>query len=157
MEKNDLHDQKQFETQFNELLVDTFHLILKTELKMIKDVDKNNLSMREIHLLEIIGKAKDGISISNIAKAFQITLASVTVMVQKLEKQNLLEKNKHSDDKRIVLMVLTEEGKKIDRHHFNFHKKMVQNITKNITDFERKVLFEGVTKLNSFFNEELKK
>lgn len=154
---SEIVDEKGFKKEFNELLVDTFHLILQTELQMIKKYEYNSLSMREIHLLEIVGKATGGITISDIAKTFQITLASVTVMVQKLEKQGLLEKNKHNTDKRSVLLVLTDEGKKIDKMHYTFHKEMVTSIIKGFTDFERHVLYECVKRLNVFFKDELNK
>jgi len=141
--------------EINELLTSTFHLILKTELKMIKECEKNNLSIREIHLLEIVGKAENGISISQIAKTFQITMASVTIMVKKMEQQNFLERQKDSTDGRSVLIRLTEAGKKIDAYHDKFHQKMVNDITSNLTDFEKQVFFNSVKKLNEFFNAEL--
>ena len=141
--------------EINELLASTFHLILKTELKMIKECEKNDLSMREIHLLEIVGKAENGISISQIAKIFQITMASVTVMVKKMESQQLLEKQKGSPDGRSVLLRLTDKGRVIDEYHYQFHQKMVTEITASLTDFEKQILFESIKKLNGFFNKEL--
>ncbi|MCL2487056.1 MAG: MarR family transcriptional regulator [Oscillospiraceae bacterium] len=141
--------------EINEVLVNTFHLILKTELKMIKECEKNDLSMREIHLLEIVGKAENGIGVSQIANIFQITVASVTMMVKKMEQRQLIERQKDSTDGRSVLLRLTEAGKKIDAYHYQFHQTMVEHITGRLTDFEKQVFLGSIKKLNEFFNMEL--
>lgn len=140
-----------FEKEFNKLIVDTFHNILKTELKMINTITKSGLSMREVHLLEIVGESSESISISKVAKSFEITLASVTVMANKLVDGGFITKQKSPTDARTVYLTLTEKGKKIDKEHENFHKKMVAKISKNLNDIEKEIMFKGVKALNDMF------
>ena len=141
-------------TELNELLVDIFHTILKYELKMINYSTKQDLSMREIHLLEIVGKKPKGITISDIAKNFGITLASTTVMAQKLESRNLLIRNRNETDARSNLLTLSQEGKTIDNHHHDFHMNMINKITSGLTELEEAILYEFIKKLNQFFSNE---
>jgi len=138
-----------FENEFNALLVETFHNILKTELQLINNITKTELSMREIHLIEIV--SKKNITISDIAKSFEITNASVTVMVNKLVDAGYLIKQKGTLDARNIFLELTEKGKSINQEHYNFHKIMVDKISKRFTGLERQVLFSSVKALNELF------
>lgn len=152
-----MDNAKKFDEEFNALLVDTFHSILQTELLMIKEIADSSLSMREIHLIEIVGKSKSGITISKIAHAFSITLASVTALVNNLVSKGYLEKNQNETDKRSIRVFLTKKGKIIDTAHFKFHKKMVEEISSHLSEFEKQILFTGVSNLNNFFKSRMKK
>lgn len=144
-------------TELNELLVDIFHTVLKYELKMINYSTKQDLSMREIHLLEIVGKSPKGITVSDIAKKFEITLASITVMVQKLESRDLLVRNKNEVDARSHLLTLSPEGKEIDKHHHDFHVDMINNITSGLSELEETILYQFIKKLKQYFTNEVNK
>jgi len=147
--------ENSFEKEFNSLIVDTFHNILKTELKMINRITKSGLSMREVHLLEMIANDdKNCTTISTIAKSFDITLASVTVMVNKLEQSGFLVKNKSETDGRRIILQLTEKGKTINEEHENFHKNMISKISKNLSKKEKSFLAKGVSTLNEMFKKE---
>ncbi len=146
---------KEFEKEFNELIVETFHLILKEEMKFIKSLSDSDLSSREIHLIEGVGQNEGIMTISSTAELLEITLASVTVMVNKLESQGYINKQKDKIDGRSVRLSLTEKGREIDKLHLNFHNKMVNRIADKMTDFEKEVLKKGVQKLNAFFKTEL--
>lgn len=148
-------DKNNFEKEFNLLIVDTFHNILKVELKMINSITKSGLSMREVHLLEIVANDKENCTTaSKIAKSFGITLASVTVMVNKLAESGFLTKNKSETDARHIFLQLTQKGKKINEEHENFHKNMISKISKNLSNKEKKFLAKGVSSLNEMFKSE---
>lgn len=148
-------DDNNFEKEFNLLIVDTFHNILKVELKMINSITKSGLSMREVHLLEIVAKDKENrTTASIISKSFGITLASVTVMVNKLVENGFLIKNKSKIDGRHIYLQLTQKGKKINEEHENFHKKMISKISRNLNEEEKITLAKGVKTLNEMFKSE---
>ena len=80
-----------FASKMNELLVDTFHSILKVEENMLSQF-QSNLSISEMHLIEAIGKNKEtGRTISDIANELSITSASVTA-INKLVKKGHVER-----------------------------------------------------------------
>lgn len=144
-----------FEKEFNMLIVNTFHNILKTELKMINKITKSGLSMREVHLLEIVAEdKKNSVTISKIAKSFGITLASVTVMVNKLCKNGYLTKKKSETDARSIFLTITKKGLDINKEHENFHKGMISKISKNLSEEQKKILANSVSVLNEMFKSE---
>lgn len=142
-----------FEKEFNLLIVETFHNILKTELRMINEITNSGLSMREVHLLEVVASGPK-ITISEISRAFEITMASVTVMVNKLVRKGFLKKTKSADDARTVFLALTKAGSKINRQHEKFHEKMVAKVSKDLNRDEKQVLAGGVRALNEMFKRE---
>lgn len=136
--------------------MEVYHNILRVEEQAIKR-SKLNLSINEMHLIEAVGKGKEqGRTVSEIADDLEITLPSVTVAINKLMKKGYLEKARCDRDGRVVFVHLTRQGRRIDRFHRYYHYKMVQEVSKDLSDTERDALYRGVLKLNRFFNQSLK-
>ena len=80
-------------------------------------VKKNNpetngvISAQESQLLLSVG-TKESLKMSQIAKALQLTLSSVTALVDKLEAKNFVIRQRSLEDRRIVRVSLTAEGRK---------------------------------------------
>jgi DNA-binding MarR family transcriptional regulator len=80
-------------------------------------VKKNNpetrgvLSAQESQLLLSVG-TKEALKMSEIAKALQLTLSSVTALVDKLEAKAFVTRQRSLEDRRIVRVSLTAEGRK---------------------------------------------
>ena len=81
-------------------------------------VKKNNpetrgvLSAQESQLLLSVG-TKEALKMSEIAKALQLTLSSVTALVDKLEAKAFVTRQRSLEDRRIVRVSLTAEGRKL--------------------------------------------
>ncbi|HEY8424290.1 MAG TPA: MarR family transcriptional regulator [Clostridia bacterium] len=140
-----------FEQELNKLLVDTYRSILKVEENTIKSSKALNLSISEMHMLEAIAKNEKGVTISDIAQELDITLPSVTVAINKLQKKGYVEKIKSSDDGRKVIVALTKLGKKVNAVHQYFHEQMTKDISKEFSKEEKMILLKGIAKLNNFF------
>ncbi len=145
-----MEHQTELNLQLNQLLVETFHTILKFEEAAIKMTDKIDLSMSEIHLLESIGK-QNGRTVSDIAEDLDITLPSVTVAVKKLIKKKYVVKHQNEKDKRSVSLHLTENGERVNRIHSYFHYRLTKAVVNELTDEERRVMLNGIGKLKDFF------
>lgn len=141
--------------ELNELLVDTFNIILKSEEISLKKLDKVDLSMNEMHLIEAIAKNGQNSTVGSLAPALGITMPSVTVALKKLEKKGCIEKNKSSEDGRSVFVTLTGKGKLLNELHKNFHAHMVSQIIGQLTDDEQNLLYKMILKLNKYFNKAL--
>lgn len=145
-----------FSSQLNEVLVDTFNNILKVEEELLKHSTNIDLSINEMHLIELVGKNKnDGKTISDLAQALNITRPSVTIAINKLVKKDYVKKEKSNDDGRMVFVRLTDKGLRINKIHQYFHMKMVNEISKEMTNHEKEVLIHGMEKLNVFFRKKL--
>ena len=142
----------------NELLVNAFRSVLKLEEQTLRGLGAFNLSISEMHLLEVVGKYGDaGRTVSETAKELDLAVPTVTVAVNKLEKKGLLCKTRASDDGRAVILTLTEVGRKIDRIHHHFHESMVKNIANDMDEAEKAALLHGMGKLNLYFDRKLTK
>ena len=141
-----------FNKELNNFLVETFNTILKVEESIIQHDNKIPLSISELHLIEAVGK-QEPITISNIATSLNITLASVTVGVNKLIKKGFLEKTTNEKDKRSVYISLTDSGKKMNEYHTFFHEKMVKEIEKQLTEDEKAIMLILIKRLDGFFKE----
>ena len=149
-------EEELFSSQLNTVLVETFRNILKVEEQMVQSNEHLNLSISEIHLLEAAGKNNtEGRTISALAEEMAITLSSVTIAVNKLEKKGYVCKTRGTQDGRTVYVALTPRGKKVDHIHSAFHKKMVANISEGLDDHERDAMLMGIIKLNDFFKQKL--
>lgn len=147
-----------FEFHLNNLLVDTFRTILKVEEKMIQRSDSIALSVSEVHLIEAAyTEGNSGKTISDISQTLGITLPSVTISVNKLVKKGFLKKEKNDEDGRSVYISLTDKGLRINKIHSYFHKKMVDQLSLEMTDLEKSAMVSGIEKLNSFFKEKSKR
>lgn len=145
-----------FSTALNEVLVDTYHNILRVEEKALKKSGRIHLSIKEMHLLEAVGKGDEqGRTVSEIADAMNITRPTATVAINKLEKRGYLEKQPDDEDGRTVRITLTRSGKRIDHFHRLYHYNMVTKISESLSDEEKASLFQGIQKLNEFLKESL--
>lgn len=149
-------DTDSFSEQLNALLVDTFWSILKVEEKTLKASGRKDLSISEMHLIEAADKSSGrGKTISNIADDMGITLPSVTVAINKLVKKGYVEKIRAEEDGRVVFVVLTELGRKMDAVHRYFHHNMVRSVGKELTEEEKALTLKAIGKLNAFFERQL--
>ncbi len=145
-----------FEQGLNKLLIDTFRRILRYEEMTVRKKYGTYLSLSELHLIESVGKDDNRPkSVGEIAQDLGITLSSVTIGVNKLERKELITKEKSGTDKRSVLVSLTETGKKENLLHQRFHMVLVRAIAGDMNEEEREVLSRGVSKLNEFFGKSI--
>lgn len=140
----------------NDLLTNAFRSVLKIEEQMISGMGTHKLSISEMHLMEAVHKdGAAGCTISEIAKELSLTLPSVTVAVNKLEKKGLIKKERAAEDGRSVLVTLTETGEKMERVHRHFHENMVKTISRDMDESEKNALIKGMEKLNLYFDRRL--
>lgn len=141
-----------FDAELNNVLVETFRSILKVEEVALKNTGMKDLSISEMHLLETVGKNKEsGRTISDIAQDAGITLPSVTIAINKLEKKGYVQKIKNGEDGRMVYVILTKIGKKIDSVHRYFHEQMIRKVSRDLSKDEKAVMLKGIKGLNEFF------
>lgn len=150
-----MSEMNDFEKSLNSILVDTFNSILKFEEMSLKNIASVNVTVTEAHILEAISKRGENVSISDIAEALNIAMPTATVAVKKLEHKGFVTKTPCSEDGRRYIVSLTPLGKKVDKAHALFHKKMVRNISREFDKTEQEILLTAVNKLSQFFKEKV--
>ena len=137
----------------NKLFTETYNNIGKYEEKMLKDAANQNLSLNEFHMIECIGlrDEEEGRTIGDIAQCMNVTLPSITVAVNKLEKKGYVTKNKSISDGRVVYIKLTRQGQKMNSAHRYFHKHMVRVVGDQFNDDELETLIRCMSIINDMF------
>ena len=145
-----------FTESLNDLLVAVFHNILRVEEEYLQKGIGLGLTIREMHMIEYIGKAaKEGRTLSEIADFLKVARPSVTVAARKLEGRGYLIKNGWAQDGRVIRVTLTREGRKVFMHHMRFHALMVRELEKGFSEDEKSILVRTIEKLDSFFEKSI--
>ena len=107
------------------------------------------------HVLDTESKAAIGIreprNVSQIAKSMNVTVGTLTVNMNSLEKKGYILRERSTADKRVVFVTLTEKGRKAFFHHRDFHKAMIRAAVKDLDQDEMNALMNCLVKLNVFF------
>lgn len=98
-------------------------------------VTGRELSPAQVHTIEVIGHQQD-LRMKELAERLGITTGSLTVAVDKLEKNGLVARKPHEQDRRSWLVVLTEEGKEVFKQHHRFHVEYTREIADGLSDEE---------------------
>ncbi|MEW8955560.1 MarR family winged helix-turn-helix transcriptional regulator [Clostridium sp.] len=136
----------------NELLVDLFNDILKIEQNALQEGHFKDLSVTEIHTIEAIGMY-EGRSMSEVADKLNITVGTLTTAINKLIKKGYVDRKRLEEDKRVVLIELTKQGKLAYRIHEKFHKDMIRETISGLSEEEEHILINSLEKLSKFFKE----
>jgi DNA-binding MarR family transcriptional regulator len=136
----------------NEILVKLFNSVLDMEEKAIITDDFKDITNNDMHIIEAIG-IEEPRKMSDIAKRLNVTVGTLTTNMNSLEKKAYIVRERSSADKRVVLVTLTDKGKKAFFHHRDFHKKMIKSIVAGLSDDEMKIMIKCLTNLNEFLNE----
>ena len=140
----------------DELLSSTFNSILRIEERSLNNRLTEGLSIAELHTICAVG-LHEANPMKVIANRLGITLATLTVMINKLEKRSYVKRERSETDRRQVLVALTAKGRKAMRAHDAFHKKMVESALAELTPEEEGVFVKAVGKIKAFFDAESEK
>jgi DNA-binding MarR family transcriptional regulator len=144
--------KKETERVLNKLLVQLFGDILKIEEKSLQEGEFSDISLTEIHIIEVIGVDK-GRTMSEVANDLSVTVGTLTIAINRLIKKEYVERKRTEEDKRVVLINLTEKGKLAYEQHAKFHDEMIKSAISGISIDEELVLISSLDKITRFFEE----
>ncbi len=139
----------------NEMLVNLFNHVMDMEGDAVITEEFKDITNNDMHIIEAIGI--DSLrNMSVIAQKLHVTVSTLTINMNGLEKKGYICRERSQKDKRVVYVTLTEKGKKAFYHHRDFHKKMIKAIVKDLSEQEMEILYRCLENLNSFFEPEEK-
>ena len=141
--------------ELNHFLVKVFNEILRVEETSLKKSEFKNLSVREMHVIEVICNANEsgsGNRATDIAQALGISAGTLTIAVSSLERKGYVKRIQDVKDKRIFRLSATEKGIGANQAHQRFHHEMVMNVMNTLDTQEIDVLINGLKSLETFFN-----
>lgn len=137
--------------QVNAFLVDIFGQINKIEQRVLAAGLDDEVSITEIHILEKIGNMERG-RMSDIARALDITLATLTVACERLEKKDLITRARAERDRRVVLVSLTPKGRAAYQYHQQFHHDLIDAALEGLSEEEHRTLGHALQKIEEFLS-----
>ncbi|KHD46360.1 fatty acid biosynthesis transcriptional regulator FabT [Streptococcus hongkongensis] len=138
--------------KINDYLVDVFNRILVIEEISLKTSQFKDVSLKEMHTIDIIGKY-DNVTPSDVARELMVTLGTVTTSLNKLEAKGYITRTRSVNDRRVVYLSLTKRGRLLDRLHAKFHKNMVGQVTEGMDEESMESLLKGLKNLHQFLED----
>jgi Transcriptional regulators len=145
---------KELSSVINEVLVDLFNDILNIEHKALSATKFKDLSISEIHTIEAVTYQER--TMSEVARNLNITTGTLTIAINNLVNKGYVKRKRNEDDRRVVLVSLTQSGKVVFRIHKKFHDDMVKATIEGLNPNEQELLINSLSKLNKFFREKYK-
>lgn len=136
----------------NEVLVRLFRNINAIEESVIKQNEYQNITTNDMHVIEAIGM-REPKNMTAVARSLMVTTGTLTIAVNGLVKKGFVERSRSEEDRRVVLVSLTDKGRKAYVSHQRFHEEMVEAVTDELSDAEQIVLEKALSRLNRFFRE----
>ncbi len=110
---------KQLEEAFN--IVGNMTTVIE-ERTLDKSVE--DLTIGELHVIEMVNKYNNK-PMTLIAKKLHVTVGSLTIGVNRLVQKGYLLRIRDEMDRRVILLSITQQGKKILKYHDKFHDDVI--------------------------------
>lgn len=134
----------------NEILVRLFANVLDIEEKCIKKGEFSDLSIKELHIIDSIGIEREP-SMSETAKELGITSGTLTIAIDKLIRKGYVQRQRSKEDRRVVMIKLTDKGIRAYKAHEDFHKDLVSSALEALDEDEEKLLVKVLSNIDEFF------
>lgn len=138
------------EKVLNDLLVKLFNDILKIEEKSLREGDFSDLSVTEMHIIEAIGRNVEK-TMSEVAGVLNVTVGTLTTAINRLIRKGYVERKRIEEDRRVVLIKLTEKGDLAFINHEKFHNDMIQGILEDLSEEHEGIFIDSLKKVTYFF------
>ena len=135
----------------HDILVRLFQEILDIESKALITSEFKDISVNDMHIIEAIVE-KEPKNMSTVAKIMSVTVGTLTIAINSLVKKGYVHRERSEEDRRVVLISLTEKGRKANAHHQKFHDGMIQAVLKDLDEDQQKILVKSLMNLRGFFD-----
>lgn len=136
---------------FHDILVNLFQEIMDIEEKALITAEFKNISVNDMHIIEAIGTGEPK-NMSTVAKLMSVTVGTLTIAINNLVKKGYVSRVRSEEDRRVVLISLTEKGKQAYQHHREFHDGMVKALVEGLDEGQQKILVKSLLNLRTFFD-----
>ncbi len=127
-----------------------FRNINVIEERAICTGDYKDVTANDMHVIEAIDM-EEARNMSSVARSLGVTTGTLTIAVNSLVKKGYVERARSEEDRRVVLVSLSEKGKRAYLHHRQFHEQMIEAIVEELSEEEQAVLEKALVKLDRFF------
>ena len=134
----------------NEVLVKLFRDINTIEERAIRTEEYRDMTANDMHVIEAIGTGEPK-NMTTVAKLLSVTTGTLTISMNSLVKKGYVQRVRSEEDRRVVLVSLTEKGKRAFDHHKRFNDEMIRKVLKGLDGQEQEILRKALLNLMDFF------
>lgn len=138
----------------NEILDDLFVLLPTLNKKVFKETEnilkERGLSLTHLRIMFIL-KKREIITSTEIGKILEISKPNITVLVDKLVENNLIERNS-GKDRRSILLSLTPNGKVLLKDYMNEVKKSFRDKMSDFSEEDLLLFKETLTNIKKIID-----
>ncbi|WP_427338403.1 MarR family winged helix-turn-helix transcriptional regulator [Caloranaerobacter sp. DY30410] len=110
------------------------------------EFESTGLTIPQIMLIRILVKHKK-LKVSEISKKMSLANSTVSGIIDRLEKQEILKRTRSSEDKRIVYIELADKGYEIGKYFYNTINSYFQDVFGKASEEEIEVILNGLQTL----------
>ncbi|WP_027177546.1 MarR family winged helix-turn-helix transcriptional regulator [Maridesulfovibrio bastinii] len=111
--------------ELTRLIVEFYEKLSSWEHAVVRG---KGVSLSQIHILELLG-AHEALRMKELSEKVGVTTGTLTVVVDKLVKKGLVCREADENDRRSVIVKLTEDGIDLYREHDRLHLDLTREIT----------------------------
>lgn len=111
-------------------------------------LSKHNLSQRKFFILILLLRNPNGLNISQLADKTGVSCASITGLVERMRKGELVTREEDASDRRIAIVRITAAGEKLLEKALPDHYRRVSELMSGLTEKERDNLQKLLKKLH---------
>lgn len=150
--KTEKRESMNYYDTFNHVLVKLFRDIQDVEERALTRWEFKDISGNDMHILEAIGHQEPR-NMSAVAASLSVTVGTLTIAINNLVKKGYVNRVRSTQDRRVVLLSLSQKGLKAYQHHQKFHEELVQALVQELSQEEIEILARSLEKLCLFFDE----
>ena len=98
-----------------------------------------DFTIKEMFLIDVLG-SRESATMSELAQLLSVPLTTMTSMVTRLVRRGYLDRSRTEEDRRIVLVSLSQEGREIFRQHRREYIRTVSEVLEDLTEEEQRTI-----------------
>ncbi|MGS0683454.1 MarR family winged helix-turn-helix transcriptional regulator [Shewanella sp. 125m-7] len=131
----------------NHAMIEFYEKLSSWEMAVVKD---KGFSLPQVHTVEILG-LKGPMRMKELAQKIGITTGTLTVQIDKMVDAGLVIRVPYANDRRSILVELTESGREMFEEHDKLHIQLTQDLTAKFDATERAQLLDFLERINREF------
>lgn len=135
----------------NDLLVNLFRNINSIEEKAVRAGEYKDLTTNDMHVIEAIGLGEPR-NMTSVARQQSVTTGTLTISMNNLVKKGYVVRARSEEDRRVVLVSLTEKGKRAFGQHKQFHAQLIREVVDGLDGQEQEILQRSLANLMGYFH-----
>jgi len=133
--------------KLSKVLLELWSSVAKIEEAALMQSKGRSLSVSELHTLEAVGEGRRK-TMTHVAAVLKISVSTLTAAVNKLVVKGYINRFRIPEDRRMVMLELTEKGALAVREHETFRRTMINDALSQISAEEAEKLICSLENIN---------